>query len=106
MAQGRLGKAVLAAATNASVYTPNVNCKYAKVSVNVLNTNATAAVFQMAISTTGTPAAADYIENGVNIPASGGVLSRTEVIVGRDEQLIVQSNLAGVVVRGAGEEII
>jgi hypothetical protein len=106
MAYGRLGKAALVATTNTTVYTAPSTCKMVKLSLNFLNPNATAATLQAAISTSDTPAATDYIENGVQLPASGGVLNRSDVIIGRDERLVVQSSLAGVVVRVSGEEIV
>lgn len=104
MAIGLLGKQLLSADTDTTVYTVPVDCLFAAVSVNVLNTNSTVAEFKLAITSNVSPAAVDYIENGTQIPADGGMLERTEIKCSPGEKIIVRSSLANVVVRVSGIE--
>lgn len=104
MATGLLGKQLLAANTNTTVYTVPTNVRYATVTVNALNTNSTIVGFKLAVTTSASPAAVDYIENGTQIPADGGMLERGEIKCSPGEKIIVHSTLANVVVRVSGIE--
>ncbi|MGI9212610.1 MAG: hypothetical protein ACR2HF_09065 [Methylococcaceae bacterium] len=100
---GRLGKYVLVASTNTTVYTAPTAALYSIVDINLLNNTGSAATVKIAISTSGTPAAGDYIEDGVAIAASGGVFLREKVYLSPGEYLIVYATQA-VTVRIAGQE--
>lgn len=103
---GRLAVSALAANTNTSVYTVPSNCDYVELSVSVLNTNITDATVELALATTGTPNANEYIEKGSVIPANGGVLERTDIVCSPGEIVVVKSSQANVIVRVSGKEII
>lgn len=104
MAIGLLGKQLLIADIDTTVYTVPMDCLFAAVSINVLNTNSTVAGFKLAVTNSTTPAAVDYIENGTQIPADGGMLERTEIKCSPGEKIIVRSSLDDVVVRVSGIE--
>lgn len=104
MATGRLGKNALAATTNTTVYTVPATVAYAEVSVYALNTSASNATFRLAVSTAATPATADYLEYGAEIPANGGVLERTNIVCSPGELIVAYSSVANVVVRVSGIE--
>lgn len=100
---GRLGKYVLTASTNTTVYTTPTAVLYSVVDLSVLNNTASAATLKVAIATSGTPAAGDYIEDGVSVVASGGVFLREKVYLSPGEYLIVYATQA-VTVRVSGIE--
>jgi len=103
MAFGKLASVVLAANTDIVVYTVPDNCLYAEINVNVLNPDAADCTAQLALAATATPAADEYIEKGVILPANGGVLERTDQVVGPGEKIIVRSTNAVTVVRVSGK---
>lgn len=103
MAFGKLASVVLAADTDTVVYTVPDNCLYAEININVLNPDVADCTAKMAIAATATPAADEYIENGIILPANGGILERTDQIVGPGEKIIVRSTNAVTVVRVSGK---
>jgi hypothetical protein len=104
MAIGLLGKQLLVADTATTVYTVPTDALYAIVSVNVLNTNSSIAEFKLAITSNSSASAVDYIENGTQIPADGGMLERADIMCSPGEKIIVNSSLSDVVVRVSGIE--
>ena len=105
MAAGFLGSASVAAATNTVVYTVPDTVHYAEVDISVLNPGVSDAVIEVALSKSGTPADADYIEKGAIAFKSGGVVTRTGVKMSPGEKVIVKSTVAGTVVRVGGIEL-
>jgi len=107
MPYGRLAVSAPAATTNTVVYTVPSNCLYAEITVNILNTNATTCSCNLAVSTSGTstPAANEYIEKEAILPASGGVLERTDLVVSPGEKIIIYTALANTVVRVSGKVV-
>lgn len=104
MASGRLGKAILTAATNTTLYTAPANVRWVDVDINVLNSDASAsATIEIAIATAATPATNEYIEKGV-ILVAGGVLERSSIRVGPSELVVVKSSASNTVVRVSGTE--
>lgn len=94
MATGRLGTADLAAATNTTVYTCPADT-FAVVTVSVCNRSSSAATIQIAISSTATPTAAEYIEFDTSLSAKG-VLERTGVVLDAGKLLVVRSSAISV----------
>lgn len=105
MAYGRLGVASLATTANTTIYTVPSTCKYAELSVYVLNGQVTDATVEIAIAQADTPVAGEYIEKGVIIPMSGGSLETTGHIVSPGERIVVKSSVTGLNVRVQGKEI-
>lgn len=102
MASGKLGSATPAADTDTPVYTVPA-ATVASVNVAIVNRGSAAAVVNVAIAATGSPANADYIEYGVTIPANG-ILERTAIVCGAAEQVVVRSSTADCSVRVHGFE--
>ena len=109
MASGTLGTPVsLSATTNTTLYTVPAG-KVATVNFNLVNTNATAAKVRVAISATGTPGAAEWVEYDVYLqpagdPSNGNVLERSGFVVEATKNIVVYSDSAGVVARAHGFE--
>ena len=95
MATGRLGTANLSATTDTTVYTCPVDT-FSVVSISVCNRGATTATVRVAVSSTTTPAAADYLEYDTDLLAKG-VLERTGIVMdSTNKYLIVRSSLTSV----------
>ncbi|MBJ33304.1 MAG: hypothetical protein CMC89_01095 [Flavobacteriaceae bacterium] len=95
MASGILGSTDLSANSDTSVYTVP-SSTYSVVTVSVCNRHATnTANIRLAIGTSGTPGAADYIEYDVAV-GPNGVLERTGIVAQAARQVIVRSSQASV----------
>jgi len=95
MASGILGSADLSQNTDTSVYTVPAST-YSVVTVSVCNRNASqSANVRIAVATSGTPGAADYLEYQVSLGANG-VLERTGIVAQAARQVIVRSDQASV----------
>ena len=90
MATGVLGRADLTAATDTSVYTVPADT-FAVLTVNITNRNAQDRNVRIAISDSGTPAAADYIEYDTTI-IGNGVIERGGIVMDAGKVLIVRTN--------------
>ena len=102
MATGRLGVQDLTADTNTTVYTVPVG-SYAVANVSITNRNATSISMKLAMATTGTPTAAEWIEwNTIIIP--NGVFERTGLVLQGGLNIVVNANLANVGVTVYGIE--
>ena len=88
MATGRLGTAnITSATTNTTLYTVP-SSTFAVVSVNLCNRNSsTAATVRLAISSSATPSADEWIEYDTSIVASG-VLERTGIVVDAGKYIV------------------
>ena len=70
MASGILGQSALGASSNTTVYTVPAST-HAVVNVSILNrSSSTASTVRLAISATGSPGNAEWIEYGVSVPVS------------------------------------
>jgi hypothetical protein len=105
MSFGKLGTAVLTASTDTVIYTVPTNCLYAELDVNVLNPSGSDAAIEVAVATTGTPAAGEYIEKGAIAPSSGGVIQIGGITASPGEKIVVRSAATGTVVRVSGKEV-
>lgn len=102
MASGKLGSAALAAATDTVVYTVPAST-IASINIAVVNRGTTPAIVNVAISATGTPGNAEFIEYGVTIPVNG-ILERTAIVAGAGEKVVVYASTANCSVRVHGYE--
>jgi hypothetical protein len=89
MATGRLGTAnITTATTNTTIYTVPSNT-FAVVSLNIANrSGSTAATVRIALSSTATPAADEWIEYDSSLVANG-VLERTGIVMDAGKYLVV-----------------
>jgi hypothetical protein len=94
MATGRLGTADLAAATNTTLYTVPADT-FAVVTVSVCNRGASAASIQLAVASSATPGAAEYLEFDTSLSAKG-VLERTGIVLDAGKLLVVRSSATSV----------
>ena len=78
MASGILGQSALGASSNTTVYTVPAST-HAVVNVSILNrSSSSASTVRLAISATGSPGNAEWIEYGVSVPKAA-VLERTAI---------------------------
>ena len=94
MATGILGTADLAAATDTTLYTVPADL-FSVVTVNICNRSSSAATVRIAVSSSGTPADADYIEYDSQVTANG-VLERTGIVLDASKVVVVRSNAINV----------
>ena len=94
MATGILGTADLAAATDTTLYTEPAD-HFSVVTVNICNRSSSAATVRIAVSSSGTPADADYIEYDSQVTANG-VLERTGIVLDASKVVVVRSNAINV----------
>jgi len=104
MANGILGKNMTVAGTNLAIYTVPPTAAFATISISMVNKGPSDADIKLAIGTSATPDPADYIEFGAVIPANGGGLERTCIVVSPGEIISVESTTANVAVRVYGLE--
>ena len=89
MANGTLGQADLSALTNTTVYTVPADTT-ATISINLCNRSGLTQSVRIAISTSGTPTAAEYIEYDCILPSSG-TLERTGLVISANKNIVVYS---------------
>ena len=95
MATGRLGVADLAATTDTTVYTVPADT-FSVVTVSVCNRGATTATVRIAVSSSVTPAASEYLEYDTDLLPKG-VMERTGIVMdSTNKYLIVRSSLTSV----------
>jgi hypothetical protein len=94
MATGRLGTADLAAATNTTVYTVPAST-FSVLTVSVVNRGASPCTVQIAVASSATPSAAEYIEFDTAL-SSKGVLERTGIVMDAGKLLVVRSSAVSV----------
>lgn len=100
---GKLGSAALAADTNTTVYTVPAST-VATLNIALVNRGADPAKVRVAITNAASPGDADWIEYDATIPAGGGVLERTALVVGTGENIIIHSDVGNVSARVHGFE--
>lgn len=102
MASGKLAGADLAAATNTTLYTVP-SAKTASFSVNFCNRNATSVTVRLAIGSSATPAATDWVLYDVVI-AGNGSLERTGLVLDSTKLAVVYASAANVTATAYGYE--
>lgn len=103
MASGKLGNASLTATTNTIIYTVPA-LQVATLNINMVNRTSAAITVKLAISANASPVVAEYIEYDISIPANGGVLERSGLVVGAGENIVAYASAAGISVRVHGFE--
>lgn len=105
MASGKLGVANLAAGADTLIYTVPASA-IATVNIRMANRNSSSVKIRVAIGTGASPAAADYIDYDVTIPANG-ILEDTGIVCSAGEKIWVRSDISNVTVRIHGfEEVV
>ena len=90
MATGRLGTANITTTSNTSVYTVPATT-FSVVSVNVVNRSSSASAnIRIAVASSGTPGADEYIEYDSALVANG-VLERTGIVMDAGKIIVVQT---------------
>lgn len=102
MPTGILGQSSPAATTNTTVYTVPVT-KVGTFNVSIVNTTSSFISCRLAIASTGTPAASEFIEYDTLLPANG-VLERGGLVANAGENVVVYASLAGLSVSVYGYE--
>ena len=93
MATGRLGTANITSTANTTIYTVP-SSTFAVVSVSICNRNSTtAATIRVAVASSASPNADEWIEYDTSLVASG-VLERTGLVMKATEVLVVQVSSA------------
>lgn len=102
MATGILGQSSPAATTNTTVYTVPA-ATTATFNVSIVNTTTNIVTVRLAVASTGTPAASDYLEYDTLLPANG-VLERTGIVAQAAERVVVYASATGLSVSVYGYE--
>lgn len=102
MASGILGQSNPAANTNTTVYTVPASTT-ASFTISVFNTGGTPVAAKVAVAATGTPSAAEWIENNTIIPGFG-VLERAVNVAQATKQVVVNCTTANCAVSVYGFE--
>ena len=92
MPTGILGSSDVPATTLTTIYTVPA-ALVGVVNINLCNRGGTAIVVRLAVSATGTPTNAEYIEYDVSIPANG-VLERTGIALDTGKNVVVYTDIA------------
>lgn len=93
MPTGRLNTANITGTSATSVYTVPA-ATFAVVSVNIVNrSSSAAALIRLAVATSATPAADEWIEFDSSLVANG-VLERTGIVVKTGELIVIQTTTA------------
>lgn len=93
MATGRLGTANITTTSDTSVYTVPAGT-FAVVTVNIVNRSSSAnANIRVAVASSGTPSAAEYIEYDSQL-VTNGVIERTGIVMDAGKVLVVQTPTA------------
>ncbi len=90
MATGRLGVSAISATSNTTVYTVPVGY-YTVCNVSITNRNTTAIRIRLAMSSTGTPNAQDWLEYDT-VVAGNGVFERTGLVLEAGLNIVVYSD--------------
>lgn len=94
MATGRLGVSAIPATTLTTVYTVPTGY-YTVLNVSITNRNTTPVRVRLAMASTSTPSAQEYIEYDVTI-IGNGVFERTGLVVNAGLNIVVYSDTANV----------
>ena len=95
MATGRLGVNDIPATTDPTVYTCPAST-FAVVTVSLCNRNSTTARdIRIAVTTSGTPSDAEYIEYDASLLAKG-VLERTGLVLAAGQRIVVRASATDV----------
>lgn len=102
MATGILGTSDLSANTDTSLYTVPADT-YSVVTVSLCNRGSSTANVRLAVATTATPGAGEYLEYDTSI-GPNGVLERTGIVADAAKIVVVRSSAASVTAIAMGIE--
>lgn len=102
MASGILGQSAPSATTDTTVYTVPAST-LAVLSVSVTNRGASAATVRIALSASGTPTTAEFIEFNASVPPAG-VIERTGIALQAGKNVVVHCSTADTAVSVYGLE--
>jgi hypothetical protein len=94
MATGRLGVSAIPATTNTTVYTVPTGY-YTVLNVSITNRNTTPIKVRVAMASTSTPSAQEWIEYDVTV-IGNGVFERTGLVVNAGLNIVIYSDTANV----------
>ncbi len=103
MATGILGRQDVVAGADTTVYTVPATT-YATLNINIVNRGNTGCTIRIAVSDTGTPADADFIEFETPLDAKG-ILERTGLVMDAGKVLVVRSSQANISAVAYGFEV-
>jgi hypothetical protein len=93
MATGRLGTANITTTSNTTLYTVPAST-FSVVSINIVNrSSSAAALVRVAVSSSASPAADEYIEYDSSLVANG-VIERTGIVMDTGKLIVVQTPTA------------
>jgi hypothetical protein len=90
MATGRLGTANITSTSNTTAYTVP-SSTFSVVSINICNRSASAANIRIAIASSATPGADEYIEYDAQLQPNG-ILERTGIVMDAGKLVVVQTS--------------
>lgn len=102
MASGRLGAVDLGATSNTTVYTVPA-LTLAAIAVNVCNRGTVGATVRLALASSDTPGAAEWIEYDTSLPAKS-VLERTGLVLDAGKRVVAYASVANLSVMVVGIE--
>ena len=102
MATGRLGASALTSGADTTVY-QCPSSTFTVLTVNVCNRGAADANIRIAVSSSGTPTTAEYIEYDVSL-SGNGVLERTGLVLDAGKYLVVRASTNDISVVAYGIE--
>ncbi|TXH54036.1 MAG: hypothetical protein E6Q97_11780 [Desulfurellales bacterium] len=103
MSNGRLGAVDLAATTNTTVYAGPASGKVGTVTVSLCNRNSTPVRIRLALATSSSPGAAEWVWYDKLIPGNESI-ERTGIAVDNGKQVVAYSDVANVSVVAYGFE--
>jgi hypothetical protein len=104
MKSGTLGKLALVAGNTHGLYKVELG-NTAVISLSVVNSDPlTNAKVRVAITTAAGPSMGDYIEYDVIVNSGGGVLERTGIVMGANDEIFFRADIQGVIARVYGYE--
>lgn len=104
MSNGALGKVMSVAGQEVTAYTVPSNALFATVTLNLVNTGTEDAKVRISFTTATNPGPLDAIEYDAVIPANGGTLERTCMLMSANEKVVLFSDKATVALRVSGLE--
>lgn len=99
-----VAKASSIASNNVTVYTVPSDKQFANLSLNLTNNGTSASTVRVAVTTAASPGTVDYLEYGVSLPANGGSLRRTNMVLSASEKVVVWSDSNNIGIRAFGLE--
>ena len=105
MSYGTLGKSIPTANTLMTAYTISANCLLAEINIAVVNSTAGIATVDIAISTSATPSANEYIAKNYPVEALTGFLEINDQLAFPGELIVIRSDKADTIFRVSGKEL-